>query len=46
MKNYIRLEPLENIPKKPKPKRMTEEEKTERIIRLAKELNVKIGGRK
>lgn len=43
MKQYIRLEPLDSIPKKHKPQRLTEQEKLNRIYALADKLGVKIG---
>lgn len=43
MKQYIRLEPLDEIPRKHKPKRLTEQEKTKRLYDLAEKLGVKIG---
>lgn len=43
MKEYIKLDPLDEIPKKHKPKRLTEQEKTKRLYALAEKLNVKIG---
>ena len=42
MKQYIKLNPLDEIPKKHKPQRLTEQEKTARLYALAKKLNVKI----
>ena len=42
MKQYIRLDPLDEIPRKHKPKRLTEQEKNNRLYALAKKLNVKI----
>lgn len=43
MKQYIRLKPLDEIPRKHKPKRLTEQEKFNRIYALADKLGVKIG---
>lgn len=43
MKQYIRLDPIDSIPRKHKPKRLTEQEKTARLYALAEKLNVKIG---
>ena len=44
MKQYIRLEPLDDsIPRKHKPKRLTEQEKLNRLYLLADKLGVKIG---
>jgi len=43
MKEYIKLDPLDVIPKKYKPKRLTEQEKLNRIYALADKLGVKIG---
>lgn len=43
MKQYIRLESLDSVPRKHKPKRLTEQEKLNRIYALADKLGVKIG---
>ena len=44
MKQYIRLEPLDDsIPRKHKPPKLTEQEKTARLYALTEKLNVKIG---
>lgn len=43
MKQYIRLEPLDSIPRKHKPQRLTEQEKLNRLYALADKLGVKIG---
>lgn len=43
MKRYIRLEPLEDIPRKPGKNVLTEEEKTQRLLELEKKLNINIG---
>ena len=43
MKQYIKLDPLGEIPRKHKPKRLTEQEKLNRIYALADKLGVKIG---
>lgn len=43
MKQYIRLDPLDSIPRKRKPKRLTDQEKLNRIYALADKLGVKIG---
>lgn len=42
MKQYIRLDPIEEIPRKNKPRKLSEEEKNNRLYALAKKLNVKI----
>jgi len=43
MKQYIKLDPLDEIPRKHKPKRLTKQEKLNRIYALADKLGVKIG---
>ena len=43
MKQYVRLDPLDSIPRKNKPKRLTEQEKLNRLYALADKLGVKIG---
>ena len=43
MKQYTKLDPLDEIPKKHKPQRLTEQEKLNRIYALADKLGVKIG---
>ena len=43
MKQYIKLDPIDEIPKKHKPKRLTEQAKLNRIYALADKLGVKIG---
>lgn len=43
MKQYIRLDPIDEIPRKNKPKRLTEQEKITRLYALADKLGVKIG---
>ncbi len=43
MKQYIKLDQLDEIPRKHKPKRLTEQEKLNRIYALADKLGVKIG---
>ena len=43
MKQYIKLDPIDEIPRKHKPQGLTEQEKTARLYALAKKLNVKIG---
>jgi hypothetical protein len=43
MKQYIKLDPIDEIPKKHKPQRLTEQEKLNRIYALADKLGVKIG---
>ena len=43
MKQYIKLDPLDEIPRKHKPQEMTEQEKLNRIYALADKLGVKIG---
>ena len=43
MKQYIKLDPLDSIPRKHKPQRLTEQEKLNRIYALADKLGVKIG---
>ena len=43
MKQYIKLDPLDEIPRKHKPQRMTEQEKLNRLYLLADKLGVKIG---
>ena len=43
MKQYIKLEPLEDdIPRKHKPPKLTEQEKTARLYALAEKIGVKI----
>ena len=46
MKQYIRLDPLDSIPRKHKPQGLTEQEKTARLYALAEKLNVKIGAKR
>ena len=43
MKQYIRIDPLDNKPKKHKPQGLTEQEKLNRLYLLADKLGVKIG---
>lgn len=43
MKQYIKLDSLDEIPRKHKPKRLTEQEKLNRLHLLADKLGVKIG---
>ncbi len=43
MKQYIKLDPIDSVPRKHKPKRLTEQEKLNRIYVLAEKLGVKIG---
>lgn len=43
MKQYIRLDPLDNKPRKHKPQGLTDQEKTARLYALADKLGVKIG---
>lgn len=43
MKQYIKLDPLDSIPRKHKPQRLTEQEKLNRLYLLADKLGVKIG---
>lgn len=43
MKQYIRLDPLDNKPRKHKPQEITEQEKLNRLYALAEKLGVKIG---
>ena len=43
MKQYIKLDPIDEIPRKHKPAKLTEQEKTARLYALAEKLNVKIG---
>lgn len=40
---YIRLDPLDNKPRKHKPAKLTDQEKTARLYALAEKLHVKIG---
>lgn len=42
MKQYIRLEPLDSIPRKHKPPKLTEQKKTARLYALAEKIGVKI----
>ena len=43
MKQYIKLDPLDEIPRKRKPQGLTDQEKTARLYALADKLGVKIG---
>ena len=43
MKQYIKLDPIDEIPRKHKPPKLTEQEKLNRIYALADKLGVKIG---
>lgn len=43
MKQYIKLDPIDEIPRKHKPAKLTEQEKIARLYALAEKLNVKIG---
>ena len=42
MKQYIRLDPLDSIPRKNRIRKLTDQEKNNRLYALAKKLNVKI----
>ena len=43
MKQYIKLDPLDNKPRKQKPQGLTDQEKLNRLYALAEKLGVKIG---
>jgi len=43
MKQYIKLDSIDKIPRKHKPQRLTEQEKLNRLYALAEKLGVKIG---
>lgn len=42
MKQYIRPDPLDNKPRKHKPPKLTEQEKSARLYALAEKIGVKI----